>query len=109
MSHEKVFSVGDNVRYLINKKLFEKGSTPRWSKTVCTIKSKQGHSYTLNNNKVCKYYELQAVPIVEKLESIVTRAKSKEPSIEQVRKQNTIKRRLKKEDIDLSNILTSSR
>ena len=49
------------------------------------------------------------VPVVEKLESVVTRSKTKEPTAEQIRKQNTINRRLKRDDIDINNILPSRR
>jgi len=34
---ETVFNIGDTVRYLLNKKLFDKGSIPHWSKHIHTI------------------------------------------------------------------------
>ena len=56
---ETKFEIGDHVRFIINKKLFEKGTLPKWSKVVHKIISKTGHIYTLDNNKnlsimICK-------------------------------------------------------
>jgi hypothetical protein len=106
LDNENKFNIGDKVRHILNKQIFEKGSQkPKWSKTIYNIIGKNVHSYLLSNQKEYKYYELQLAPVVEKIEPIKTRAMSKEPKIEQIKRANTIKRRLKKEDINLEHIL----
>ena len=106
---EKTFEIGDKVRYLKNPVLFQKGSLPNWSKTIHTIVDKTAHSYKLNNDRAYKYYELQLIPIVQSQKIIETRAKANEPSKEQLRKANTIKRRLTKDGIDISNVIKERR
>ena len=49
------------MRCIVNKKVFEKGSVPKWSKKIHQIKEAGGHSYLLDNNKWYKYYQLQKV------------------------------------------------
>ena len=94
------FNNGDSVRYILNRKQFEKGTLAKWSKTVHKIISYTEHSYTLDNGKVYKYYELQKVNDVEKLERPST-----EPTREQMRKARTSERRFNKEKLDKSMIL----
>ena len=62
--------------------------------------------YTLDNGKGYKYYELQKVitPDIYKKET-----RQKEPQHEELRKKNRIKRRLKKEGIQLSRIIKEKR
>ena len=60
-NEEEKFNVGDKVRFLKNKAVFEKGSTVKFSKPVHTIISKPAHTHTLDSNKVFKYYELQLI------------------------------------------------
>ena len=94
------FNNGDSVRYILNRKQFEKGTLAKWSKTVHKIISYTEHSYTLDNGKVYKYYELQKVNDVEKLER-----PSAEPTREQMRKVRTSQRKFNKEGLDKSMIL----
>ena len=101
---ETKFNIGDVVRYIINKHQFEKGTLARWSKVTHKIISKNQHSYTLDNNKTYKYYELQLIKESQNLN--LERA---EPTREELRKQNTVKRRLRKEDINLKNIVNTKR
>ena len=104
IQEENKLDVNDRVRYIINFKQFEKHTLPKWSKTVHKIVSCNSHSYVLDNGKIKKYYELQLVDSVQNLnipENKTTR--------EFLRKQNTIKRKLKRENIDLTNILTQKR
>ena len=106
--HEETkFNIDDNVRHVLNKKVFEKGSQPKWSKTVYNIVDKSEHAYVLNNGKQFKYYELQPVTSVQTINRVMTRAKEKEPTFEQMKKANTIKRRLRKEGVELDRILTT--
>ena len=62
---ENTFNIGDNVRYMLNFKQFEKQTLPKWS-VVHKIIDKNKHSYKLDNGKFYKYYELQKVPVVQK-------------------------------------------
>ena len=48
---ETIFQTGDNIRYIINRVDFAKGTLPKWSATVHKIISKNLHSYTLDNEK----------------------------------------------------------
>ena len=107
--NESIFKIGDQVRHILNRKMFEKGSNPHWSKTVHKIVDKLIHSYTLDNNKSYKYYELMFVSDSQKPNIIKTRTKTNEPTKEQLRKTNSIKRKLTKEGIDTSNIIIEKR
>ena len=98
------FNVNDNVRCITNLKAFEKKSLPKWSKTVHKIVDTNQHSYKLDNDKTYKYYELQKVDNVQKFEKLLIG-----PTIETMRKQNSIKRKQKKESIDLGNIINENR
>ena len=94
----KQFSTGDTVRCIVNKKVFEKGAVPKWSKKIHQIKGAGGHSYLLDNNKWYKYYQLQKVELAEEDKS------DRLQEMEKLKKERTIKRRLNKEGIELSRI-----
>ena len=94
------FNIGDSVRYILNRKQFEKGTLAKWSKTVHKIISNTEHTYTLDNGKLFKYYEIQKVNDVEKLERPV-----KDPTREQMRKVRTSERRFNREGLDKNMIL----
>ena len=100
---EVFFYIGDNVRYILNFKQFEKHTLPKWS-VVHKIIYKNTHSYKLDNGKVYKYYELQKVPVVQKLEK---------PPVELTRqhmaREKTVKRKLTKEGISMENIIDHPR
>jgi len=101
---ETTFQVGQKVRSVINKTMFEKGATPKWSKIIHTIKSSLSHSYILDNDKEYKYYELQPVEEVE------TTKKTNIPIARQtIRKENKRKRILSKEGIQMQNIISFPR
>ena len=58
-----VFAVGDSVRSLKNKLMFEKGAMPKWSQTVHKIINRVGGKrYTLDNDKTYLYYQLKLIP-----------------------------------------------
>ena len=71
---------------------------------VRKIIDKNVHSYKLHNGKIYKYYELQNVPEVQKLEK---------PAVELTRqhtaRENNVKRKLTKEGICMENIIDHSR
>jgi len=98
------FEVGEKVRFMLNRPQFEKGTLPKWSKVIHKIVSKNYHSYVLDNDKTYKYYELQRVGDVQKLEKPTT-----EPTREQMKKDITVKRRQNKEGIEKSNIVAEKR
>ena len=101
---ETKFNDGDLVRYILNRKQFEKGTLPKFSKVVHKIVSHTEHTYILENGKTYKYYELQKISDVQKLEK-----QQKEPTREQLRQQNTKKRRFNRTGLTTSDILTTKR
>jgi len=74
------------VRFLKNPVLFQKGTQPRWSESIHTITDKTEHTYTLDNDKIYKYYELMPVKYVQQMQMRTTRQKEKEPSRELLKK-----------------------
>ena len=101
---EVTFKIGDEVRYILNKKLFDKGTLPKWSKMVHKIVSNTAHTYTLDNGIICKYYELELVNNSEH----ITR-KAQEPTREQMRKERSVKRKIRQEGISMDNIINHPR
>jgi transposase InsO family protein len=61
----RAFDLGDQVRFLKNPKMFEKGSLPKWSEQTLYIKKINRLTYKLSNDVTKKYYELLKVPAVE--------------------------------------------
>ena len=98
------FSVGDQVRYILNRKQFEKNSLPKWSKMLHKITLNTEHTYTLDNGKTFKYYELQHV----KNNEHITR-EAKEPGREQLMKENRVRRTLHKEGIEPRTVTSEKR
>ena len=58
---KKQLEIGNKVRCVVNKNLFDKGSIPKWSSKVYVILDNKAHSYLLDNDKWFKYYQLQKV------------------------------------------------
>ena len=104
LSEEDVFNIGDHVRVILNRQTFQRGTLSKWSKTVHTIITSSPHSYTLDNGKNYKYYELQKVNQVNQLQK-----QTQEPTREKMQEQITKQRRFKKSGLDKENILTSKR
>ena len=92
---EQKFNIGDKVRHILNKKQFDKGTLAQFSKMVHKIISQTEHTYTLDNGNMYKYYELQKVDNVHTIPNT-----NIEPTREQLKKKNTIKRKLNNEGID---------
>ena len=61
IADEKQFKVGDKVRCIVNLTAFEKHTLPHWSKIIHTITNRTEHSYTLDNAKTNKQYQLQLI------------------------------------------------
>ena len=100
---EILFDIGDNVRYMLNFKQFEKHTMPKWS-VVHRIIDKNVHSYKLDNGKFYKYYELQKVPEVQKLEK-----PDLGPARQRMAREKTVKRKFKLTGLDMTNILNTKR
>ena len=105
LKDETKFNIGDEVRYIKNKTMFEKGSLPKWSKEIHEVISNTEHTYTLDNNKTYKYYELMKVDQVD----IPILPHTNTPTREKLRKDNKVKRILRQEDINLENIIEGKR
>ena len=102
--HQSVYNIGQKVRYIKNRETFAEGTLPSWSRTVHTIVSSSSHSYTLDNGNTYKYYEIQPVPVVQKLDK-----PQEGHSRETMKKDQGTKRKLRRENIDLGNILDTKR
>ena len=104
LKEESKFNVGDKVRYIKNKVTFQKGSLPKWSEIHEVIDNTK-HTYTLDNNKTYKYYELIKLDHVEVpvLQSAIT------PTREKIRKDNKVKRILRREEMLPENIIEGKR
>ena len=100
LHEEQKLNINDEVRYIINKAAFAKGTLPRWSKSIHKILSSTEHTYTLDNNKTYKYYELQKISAVYSLN-----IPQKEKTIEEINKENKNKRRFKKSGLNVKDIL----
>ena len=103
LKHEKVYKIDDYVRYVLNKGLFDKGSLSKWSTKIHMIKERKQHSYVLDNGKTYKYFQLMKVNI--KPEEKLLR----ENEMKHIKKQNTIKRKLNQEGIELNRIMKRKR
>ena len=105
LKDETKFNIGDEVRYIKNKTMFEKGSLPKWSKEIHEVISNTEHTYTLDNNKTYKYYELMKVDQVD----IPILLHTITPTREKLRKDNKVKRILRQENINLDDIVEGKR
>jgi hypothetical protein len=107
MKEEQVFDIGDSVRFIKNRVMFEKGSLPKWSKEVHKTIDKKVHSYKLDNGKFYKYYQLQGVKGVETFEP------QKQPRAgvtrETLRQDNRVRRTLKSDDMDVGMVIHEDR
>lgn len=75
------FDVGDQVRFVKNPVMFQKGSVAKLSAEIHTIIQKLGHRFQLDNSKWYKYYHL--APVLGNQQPPVSMAlESTEPSIE---------------------------
>jgi len=93
--------VGTNVRVLVEKGKFDKPSlTGNYSQNVYRITERNGNDYTLDNGKTYQRWKLLVSKVAQK-------GVAKEQK--QIRKQNLVKRVLKKESMVPSNIVASKR
>jgi transposase InsO family protein len=78
--------VGDKVRKMSNKGLFNKGATAKWSKTVYSIEGFEKNKVKLNDGKAVPLYVLQKVEEVQTKPTV-------EPVIEESVKKKTLPRK----------------
>ena len=92
-------NIGDNVR-ILDKTLFTKGTEPKYSEEIYTVKAVQGKKVTLNNGVVKKRNMLLAVP---------PETKKSKNIVKEVNKENRIDRRLKVAGIEVNNEVRATR
>ena len=121
LKEESKFNVGDKVRYIKNKVMFEKGSLPKWSKEIHEVIDNTKHTYTLDNNKTYKYYQLMKIDHVEvhgqsphtlpkrSLGEVPDLQNAITPTREKIRKDNKVKRTLRREEMLSENIIEGKR
>ncbi|MDR3547408.1 MAG: DDE-type integrase/transposase/recombinase [Candidatus Pacebacteria bacterium] len=96
---QRVFEVGDKVRSMKNKVMFEKGAQPKWSLSVHTIVAAVGHKrYELDNGKTYLYYQLKPT---EGLDEFVPPEEEEPEEVQQPKKERLA---LKKEGVERGNI-----
>ena len=105
IKQETKYNINDNVRFLKNKVMFSKGSLPSWSSTIHKIENKNLHSYTLDNGKPYKCYELQKVNNVQGYE----KEHINEPTREIIRKDNKRNELFVRGNLDTSKIVDTER
>ena len=99
----KILKVNDNVRCVLNKNMFDKGSKPKWSTKIHTMKEIKAHSVLLDNDKWCKYYQVTKVNITEQKHVKALN------ELAGIKKNIKIQRTLKREGLDLKNIIRKKR
>lgn len=103
---EAAYNVGDSVRHLEKLSIFQKQGLSKWSSNIFTIVEKKPHSYKLSDGKWYRYYQLQPVKEVQETKKIGRPTKH---TMQTLRKENTVKRKLRQEDIDVHNIIDKPR
>ena len=103
---ETVYNIGDKVRHKILLNIFEKQGKSKWSDNIYTVIEKKSHSYLLSDGKLYRYYQLQKVGETDITKKVGRPAKQ---TFQTLKKANTIKRRLRAEDINLKNIVKTKR
>lgn len=99
---EPSFNVGDKVRLRLEKKVFDKGDLLTYSKNVYIIKEIKRNKYLLSDDKIYKADQIRKVEEVEFRERPVVEPETKT-------EQKTLKTKLKREGIELNNIIRTSR
>ena len=101
--------------------MFEKGSLPKWSKEIHEVIDNTKHTYTLDNNKTYKYYQLMKIDHVEvhgqsphtlpkrSLGEVPDLQNAITPTREKIRKDNKVKRILRREEMLPENIIEGKR
>ena len=94
-----ILKVNDNVRCVLKKNMFDKGSKPKWSTKIHVIKEIKAHSVLLDNDKWYKYYQVMKVNVREQK---YVKALNE---LAGIKKNIKIQRTVKMEGLDLKNII----
>jgi ribosomal protein L21E len=95
---KSVFSEGDRVRIKIND-IFKKGSEPRYGNKIYIVDSINGKRITLDNNKT--YLESNLIKtLIENTDKNI---------INETNRENTATRNLRKEGLNMDNVLVEKR
>jgi len=112
---EQKFKIGDKVRYIIKKKIFDKGDVVKTSDTIHMIEDIKGHKYQLSDlKKLYKPYELvlsneiDNTDYIDKIGKDYITNENKEQE-EEPKNNKRVKKIMKQEGIDLNNIIEGKR
>ena len=83
--------------------MFDKGSKPKWSTKIHIIKEVKAHSVSLDNDKWYKYYQVMKVNVGEQKHVKALN------ELAGIKKNIKIQRALKREGLDLKNIIRKKR
>lgn len=98
------YKIGDKVRLVIKKKVFSKGDEIKYSKDVYLIKEIKGKRYLLSDDKFYKEYE------IKKIDDIQYKDENEPIVIPETKTQEKkLRNQMKRDDIDLSRIVTTKR
>ena len=95
---KNIFEIGNTVRKRLKKPLFTKGYKQIWSIRIYIIESIDGVRATLGKKEVVKLNDLQKVFVPEDEVGDVN-------EVQKVEKSNKIQRAIKREGIDVDNML----
>ena len=101
---ETKFKIGDKVRYIITKSVFEKGTQPTYSKTIHKVIAILPHSYILDNGKRVKYYNMQLIKNAES-----SNKERIQPTTEEIKKEKRKTKKFKSEGLTLDTVIESKR
>lgn len=104
--NETIFNIGDTVRHLTQLSIFEKQGKSKWSSDVFTIVDKKPHSYQLSDGNWYRYYQLQ---LVKDTQSIKKVGRPTKHTFQTLKKARSISRKLRKEDVNVKNIVKTTR
>ena len=105
----KIFKVNDNVRCVLIKNMFDKGSKPKWSTKIHSVKEIKSHSVLLENDKWYKYYQVMKVNVTERLATSEQKHVKALNELVGIKKKIKIQRTFKREGLDLKNIIRKKR
>ena len=104
-SKEKSINIGDKCRLLVKKELFEDKMTPKYSNKVFTIIGLTKNSVIIEDSKGEEYkVKKRNIKIIKDVENHKELKEQKKANVS-----HTIERKLKKVDVDTTNILDNKR
>lgn len=112
-TNDTTIKIGDTVRLLKQKTLFEKGTSDNYTKEIFKVIGYENGLYTVNNRQR-KYKASELLPvnnniITYKNDEEENKGESKDKQIQQYKHERTIKRRLNKESVVPANVVEEKR